>query len=118
VAAKKAELFERIRRDSWREGLSIRALARRYGVHQRLVREALTHAEPAPRKTPGNRTFEQTGAITSLPGRNRRCLPPRSAPRSGHSGFLSNFHVSRLCSNSVRTRAARAMGPISLGGSR
>src|SRR5438128_5017386 len=32
-----------------------------------------------------------------------------------HSGFLSNFHVSRLCSNSVRTRAARAMGPISLG---
>jgi transposase-like protein len=53
VAATKAELFERIRRDSWREGLSIRALARRYGVHQRLVREALTHAEPAPRKTPG-----------------------------------------------------------------
>ena len=31
------------------------------------------------------------------------------------SGFLSNFHVSRLCSNSIRTRAARAMGPISLG---
>ena len=46
-------LLERIRGDSWREGLSIRALARRYGVHQRLVREALTHAEPAPRKTPG-----------------------------------------------------------------
>ena len=51
MAAAKAELFERIRRDSWREGLSVRALARRYGVHQRLVREALTHAEPAPRKT-------------------------------------------------------------------
>ena len=31
------------------------------------------------------------------------------------SGFLSNFHVSLLCSNSVRTRAARAMAPISLG---
>jgi hypothetical protein len=46
-------LFERIRGDPWREGLSIRALARRYGVHQRLVREALAHAEPAPRKTPG-----------------------------------------------------------------
>jgi hypothetical protein len=27
----KAELFERIRRDSWRDGLSVRALARRYG---------------------------------------------------------------------------------------
>jgi hypothetical protein len=46
VAATKAELFERIRGDSWREGLSVRALARRYGVHRRLVREALTHAEP------------------------------------------------------------------------
>ena len=53
MAATKAELFERIGGDWWREGLSVRALARRYGVHQRLVREALTHAEPAPRKTPG-----------------------------------------------------------------
>ena len=46
MAATKAELFERIRRDSWREGLSVRALARRHGVHRRLVREALTHSEP------------------------------------------------------------------------
>jgi hypothetical protein len=30
VAATKVELFERIRRDSWREGLSIRVLARKY----------------------------------------------------------------------------------------
>ena len=101
MAAAKAELSERIRRDSWREGLSIRALARRHGVHQRLVREALTHAEPAPRKTPGNRTFEQTGAITSLPGRNRRCLLPRSALRSGHcaSGAARSF-TARLTARS------------------
>lgn len=52
MAATKAELFERIRRDSWLEGMSIRGLARKYGVHRRLVREALTHAEPEPRKTP------------------------------------------------------------------
>jgi transposase len=52
VAPTKVELFEQIRRDSWREGLSVRALARKYGVHRRLVREALTRAEPAPRKTP------------------------------------------------------------------
>ena len=70
MAATKAELFERIRRDSWREGLSVRALARRYGVHRRLVREALTHAEPRRGRRPENRTFEQTGAITSLPGSN------------------------------------------------
>ena len=50
MAATKAELFERIRGDSWREGLSVRALARRYGVRRRLVREALRHAEPGRRE--------------------------------------------------------------------
>ena len=47
MAATKVELFERIRRDSWRGGLSVRALAGKYGVHRRLVREALTRADPA-----------------------------------------------------------------------
>ncbi len=56
VAPTKAELFERIRRDSCREGMSVRALARNYGVHRRLVREALTRAEPAQRKTPERRS--------------------------------------------------------------
>lgn len=56
MAPTKAELFDLIRRDSWREGLSIRALARKYGVHRRLVREALRRPEPAPRKTPERRS--------------------------------------------------------------
>ena len=56
MAATKVELFDRIRHDSWREGLSVRALARKYGVHRRLVREALTRAEPAPRKPPERRS--------------------------------------------------------------
>ncbi|TDE22950.1 IS21 family transposase [Actinomadura sp. 6K520] len=56
MAPTKAELFDLIRRDSWREGLSVRALARKYGVHRRLVREALTRPEPAPRKTPVRRS--------------------------------------------------------------
>ncbi|MFB9370679.1 IS21 family transposase [Kitasatospora albolonga] len=50
--ASKEELFLLIRRDSWREGLSVRALARKYGVHRRLVREALCSAVPTPRRTP------------------------------------------------------------------
>ena len=94
MAATKAELFERIRRDSWREGLSIRALARRYGVHQRLVREALTHAEP------GAAEDARKTARSSRPGQSLRCLAgtdavyhrgPRRVPvialagRPGHS---------------------------------
>jgi transposase len=46
----KVELFAAIRRDSRVEGLGVRALARKYEVHRRLVREALTSAWPEPRK--------------------------------------------------------------------
>ena len=52
MASAREELFLMIRRDSWREGLSVRALARKYKVHRRLVREALSSPLPKPRKTP------------------------------------------------------------------
>ncbi|MEV7663558.1 IS21 family transposase [Paenarthrobacter sp. NPDC089316] len=46
----RVELFAKIRRDSRIEGLSIRELARRHGVHRRTVRQALESAEPPERK--------------------------------------------------------------------
>lgn len=46
----KVELFAAIRRDSRMEKLSIRALARKYRVHRRVVREALSSPWPKPRK--------------------------------------------------------------------
>ena len=46
------ELYERIRRDSRDEGLSIRALAQKHRVHRRTVREALASATPPERKAP------------------------------------------------------------------
>ncbi|MGH3933442.1 MAG: IS21 family transposase, partial [Pseudonocardiaceae bacterium] len=52
MARSKVELFEAIRRDHRREAVSIRGLADRYGVHRRMVRQALACAEPPPRKTP------------------------------------------------------------------
>ncbi|TSD93247.1 IS21 family transposase [Skermania sp. ID1734] len=45
----RVELFERIRRDSRVEGLSVRALAKRHRVHRRTVRQALMSATPPPR---------------------------------------------------------------------
>jgi len=45
------ELFEAIRRDHRREQLSVRALAARYRVHRRAVRQALDSALPPPRKS-------------------------------------------------------------------
>ena len=46
----RVELFEAIRRDHRREGLSIRELAGRHRVHRRTVRQALASAVPPPRK--------------------------------------------------------------------
>lgn len=46
----KVELYEQIRKAREREELSIRGLARRFGVHRRLVREALASPVPTPRK--------------------------------------------------------------------
>ena len=47
------ELYERIRRDSRVEGLSVRALAHKHRVHRRTVREALSSAVPPGRRVPG-----------------------------------------------------------------
>ncbi|MCH6471189.1 IS21 family transposase [Sinomonas terrae] len=46
----RVELFARIRRDSRVESLGIRALAKRHGVGRNTVRQALTSAEPPPKK--------------------------------------------------------------------
>jgi lambda repressor-like predicted transcriptional regulator len=49
------ELFEQIRRDRDREGLSIRALAERHGVHRRAVRQALASPLPPAKRAPVGR---------------------------------------------------------------
>ena len=48
----RVEQFEGIRRGFRDEGLSVRALAKRHGVHRRVVRAALADAVPPPRKVP------------------------------------------------------------------
>jgi lambda repressor-like predicted transcriptional regulator len=48
----RVELFAAIRRDARVEGLSVRTLATRFGVHRRTVRQALASAVPPARKTP------------------------------------------------------------------
>lgn len=48
----RVQLFADIRHDARVDGLSIRELARKHGVHRRTVRQALAAAEPPPRKKP------------------------------------------------------------------
>jgi transposase len=75
----RVELFERIRRGREREGLSIRELARRHGVHRRAVRHALASALPPPRKRPEGRSAPKLGPYRPLIDQWLRA--DREAPR-------------------------------------
>jgi transposase len=75
----RVELFEQIRRDHDREGLSVRALARRHGVHRRAVRQALGSPLPPPRKRPQGRPAPKLGAYRELI--DQWLEADRSAPR-------------------------------------
>ncbi|HTT27614.1 MAG TPA: IS21 family transposase [Solirubrobacteraceae bacterium] len=57
----RVEQFEQIRRDHVREGLSIRELAKRHGVHRRAVRQALESAVPPPKRAPESRPAPKLG---------------------------------------------------------
>src|SRR2546423_11017912 len=48
---RRVEQYELMRRD-YEEGLGVRAIARKYGVHRRRVREAIESAIPSERKVP------------------------------------------------------------------
>ena len=59
-------MFEQIRRDRDRDGLSIRALAARYGVHRRAVRQALESSLPPAKRRPESRPAPKLGAYREL----------------------------------------------------
>src|SRR5215218_5095132 len=62
----RVETFEQIRRDRDREGLSIRALAERHGVHRRAVRQALLSPVPPAKRSPSSRPAPRFGAYRAL----------------------------------------------------
>ena len=65
---RKVEQFELMRRDFEREGLSVRAIAGKYGVHRRKVREAIELSVPPERKVPERWTFyiDKDGTIKAI----------------------------------------------------
>ncbi len=65
-ATDKPELFTAIQQDFAAHGLSIRALATRYRVHRRTVRQALTTPDPPPRKRLPARGAPVLGPVRNL----------------------------------------------------
>jgi transposase len=75
----RVEQFEQIRRDHAREGLSIRALAKRHGVHRRAVRQALESPFPPPKRPPQSRPAPALGAYRQVI--DEWLIADRQAPR-------------------------------------
>ncbi len=78
----KPSLVAAIRRDARDNGMSIRALADRHGVHRRTVRQALASPWPAPRKSYERRSkldpFKDTIDAMLLPEAHGSGNPPRT----------------------------------------
>ena len=62
----RVEQFEQIRRDRDREGLSIRGLAVRHGVHRRTVEQALASPVPPAKRVPVSRPAPKLGAYRAV----------------------------------------------------
>lgn len=62
----RVETFELIRRDRDREGTSTRALAARYGVHRRAVRQALEAPLPPVKRSLVGRPAPKLGPYRGL----------------------------------------------------
>ena len=62
----RVEQFEQIRRDRDREGVSIRGLAVRHGVHRRTVKQALASPMPPVKRAPVGRPAPKLGAYREV----------------------------------------------------
>ena len=118
------ELYERIRKEHDREGVGIRELARRHGVHRRDVRRALASAVPPSRKTPvrkrpvlGDHEATIRGWLTAdlKAPRKQRHTARRvwQRLRDEHGVAVSESHVREVVAE-IRAELARTAGPVTV----
>src|SRR5256712_10495169 len=75
---RRVEQYELMRRD-YEEGLGVRAIARKYGVHRRRVREAIESAIPSERKVPERACPVRSDVVKSFI--EEILMSDRTAPR-------------------------------------
>jgi transposase len=101
----KVELFEEIRRE-YRNGVgSIRAIAKKFGVHRRMVRQALKDALPPERKNP-DRSRPKLGPVQSFI--DEILESDRQAPRKQrHTAHRIYVRIDQELSNKVAESTVR-----------
>ena len=114
----RVEVFEQIRRDHEQQGLSVRALAKRYGVHRRTVRQALEDAVPPPRKTPVRRApkLDQAKPVIDQWLREDLDAPPkqRHTAQRVWERLVDEHEVTELSYSTVRDYVARRRPQVAL----
>ena len=83
---RKVEQFELMRKDFEKEGLSVRGIAAKYGVHRRTVRQAVESSVPPERKVPQRSspvlTVEMKDFVETILGNDK--WAPRKQRHSAH----------------------------------
>jgi hypothetical protein len=116
----RVELFALIRRDA-RRGDSIRAMAKRYQVHRRTVRQALAQLTPSRRKIPARRATRLEAFKPAIDAMLRADL---AAPRKQRHTVrriwsrLVDEHAAELSYSTVRDYVARRRPEIAAEGGR
>lgn len=120
------EQFEQIRRDHAQEGLSKRALAAKYGVHRRAVRQALECATPPVKRAPEHRPAPKLGPYRQIIDRwlNDDLSAPRKQRHTArrvwqrlvaeHDADVSERQVARYVAARRREIGAAVLGTVPL----
>lgn len=106
--ADKPQLFAAIRRDSRDNGLSIRALADRHGVHRRTIRQALNSPWPAARKTPlrGSRLDPFKSTIDAMLSAPQPAGKPALTARHIHARLVNEYGMTGVSYSTVSSYVA------------
>jgi len=111
------ELFAAIRFDWQRNQLSVRALAEKYGVHRRTVRQAIASPVPPDRKTPERAAAVLDGVRELIDGMLREDLDaPRKQRHTARRVFerLCDEHGAQVSYSYVAKYVARRRGEIAV----